>query len=185
MLKLRLYRLLLKIYHLVAPNYLKILKNRGLAVGRNFDMEEGVVIDEGHCWLITIGDDVTLAARVRILAHDASTRRRLGYTRIGKVNISNSVFIGAGSIILPGVTIGHDVVIGAGSVVAGDIPDGVVAAGNPARVIGQIDEFFSRHKKEMAIYPCFGEEYTVSRNVTAARRSEMVSRMKDRYGYVV
>ena len=47
----------------------------------------------------------------------------------------NNVWIGGGAIILPGVTIGDNVVIGAGSIVTKDIPDNVIAAGNPCRVI--------------------------------------------------
>lgn len=107
----------------------------GLTVGKNFSRQEKTLIDQSHCWLITIGDDVTLAPRVHILAHDASTKKALGYTRIGVVNIGNNVFIGASSTILPGISIGNNVVIGANSVVSRDIPDDSVAIGNPAKVI--------------------------------------------------
>ena len=112
-------------------------------------MLDGVLIDWSHCWHITIGDDVVLAPRVQVFAHDASTKAYLGYTRIGKVEIGDRVFVGAGSVILPGVRIGSDVVIGAGSVVSHDIPDNVVAAGNPARVVGALDEYVARRKGEM------------------------------------
>ena len=73
------------------------------------------IIDPGHCWLISVGDRVTLAPRVHILAHDASLKETLGYTKIGRVKIGNDVFIGANTTILPGVTIGDKVVIGANS----------------------------------------------------------------------
>lgn len=119
----------------------------GLTVGENFSRQEKTLIDQSHCWLITIGDDVTLAPRAHILAHDASTKKALGYTRIGVVNIGNNVFIGASSTILPGVNIGNNVVIGANSVVSRDIPDNSVAIGNPAKVICTYDEFVSRKKK--------------------------------------
>lgn len=119
----------------------------GLTVGKNFSRQEKTLIDQSHCWLITIGDDVTLAPRVHILAHDASTKKALGYTRIGVVNIGNNVFIGASSTILPGISIGNNVVIGANSVVSRDIPDDSVAIGNPAKVICTYDEFVSRKRK--------------------------------------
>ena len=56
-------------------------------------------------------------------------------TQTAPVKIGNNVWIGGGSILLPGVTVGDNVVIGAGSVVTRDIPDNVIACGNPCRVI--------------------------------------------------
>lgn len=178
-------RILRKLYHRIfRRNPVKESIKRGLVVGRNFGMLGGVIIDPSHTWHIEIGDDVTLAPRVHILAHDASTKKHLNYTRLGKVKIGNRVFVGASAIILPGVTIGDDVVIGAGSVVSRDIPAGHVAAGNPARIICTIDEFLSRKREEMRKCPCFGIEYTDTRNVTANMKDEMNQRMKDRIGYI-
>jgi len=148
-------------------------------------MQREVIIDYSHSWHIEIGDDVTLAPRVVILAHDASTRQKLGYTRLGRVKIGSRVFVGAGSIILPSVTIGDDVVIGAGNVVARDVPSGVVAAGNPARVIRTIQSYFQDKANEMASSPIFDETYTIRRDVTDEMKREMNQKMKDRIGYVV
>jgi maltose O-acetyltransferase len=171
----------LKEHHDLLKEYIK----RGLVVGKNFNMLNEVIIDYSHIWHIEIGDDVTLAPRVHILAHDASTKKHLNYTRIGKVKIGNRVFIGAGSIILPGVTIGNDVIIGAGSIVSRDIPDGQLVAGNPARFICTIDDFLQRKRDEMKIYPCFEEEYTIGKNVTADMKKEMNIKMKDKIGYII
>lgn len=177
--------LLRALYHrFIRGNELKDHIRRGLKVGRNFKMLEEVKLDHSHIWHIEIGDDVTLAPRVHILAHDASTRTHLGSTRIGKVTIGDRVFVGASSIILPGVTISDDVVIGAGSVVTHDIPPGSVAAGNPARVIGTLDAFLDRRHKEMQAHPCFGEEYTVEKHLSDAMKADMNARMQDRIGYV-
>ena len=90
---------------------------------------------------VTIGDDVFLAPRVSIFttAHpiDAGVRTRLlEYGR--PVTIGSSVWIGGNTVVNPGVTIGDNVVIGSGSVVTKDIPSGVVAAGNPCRVLRKI-----------------------------------------------
>ena len=137
------------------------LVRRGLVVGRNFTRMGDVIIDPSHCWHITIGDNVILAPRVHILAHDASTKVFLNYTRVANTRIGNNVFIGAGSIILPGVTIGNNVVIGAGSIVSKDIPDGFVAAGNPARIIKPLDAFLIEKKKGMISDNIFGEKYTL------------------------
>jgi maltose O-acetyltransferase len=119
---------------------------------------------------------------VTILAHDASTNNWLNYTKIGKVTIGNRVFIGNGSIILPGVTIGDDVVIGAGSVVTKDVPSGRVAIGNPAKDVGSLEEFLQRKKEELEKYPVFGEEYL---RPNKEKQREIVERMKGRWGYIV
>ena len=131
------------------------LIKKGLSVGKDVFINFGCIIDDSFCWLISIGDYVTLAPNVHILAHDASTKKQLGYTKIGEVNIGNCVFIGAGSIVLPGVSIGNRVVIGAGSVVTKNIPDNSLAVGNPAKVICTYDEYMSKQRNLMENAPKF------------------------------
>lgn len=131
------------------PQNLNKLLKRGLKVGKEFKRMGGVVIDPSHCYHISIGDNVTLAPRVHILAHDTSTYVFFGKTRVANVIIGNDVFIGASSIILPGVHIGNRVVIGAGSVVTKDIPDNSVAVGNPAKVICDVDTYLEKEKVKM------------------------------------
>lgn len=177
-----LYRFFKKIYYFVFRQ--KFLIKRGLVIGKNFNMLSDVMIDKSHTWHIEIGDNVTLAPRVHIIAHDASTKMHLNYAKIGKVKIGDRVFIGAGSIILPGVTIGNDVVVGAGSVVTRDILDGQVVAGNPAKSICSIEDFLQKRKDEMEVYPLFGEEYTVRGNVSNEMKDEMNKKMKDKFGFV-
>ena len=175
-----------KIYHrFFHCDPLELLKKRGLIVGKNFNMLSGVIIDFSHAWLIDIGDDVTLAPRVHLLAHDASTKNHLNYTRIGKVKIGNRVFVGASSIVLPGVTIGDDVVIGAGSVVSRDIPNGQVAAGSPAKIICTIEDFLQRKRGEIEISPRFGEEFAIDKNITANMKDKMNILMINKIGYIV
>jgi len=180
------HNVLRKIYHsIIHHDPIREHVKRGLVVGKNFNIFDEVIIDNSHTWHIEIGDDVTLAPRVHILVHDASTKKHLNYTRIGKVKIGNRVFVGAGSIILPGVTVGNDVVIGAGSIVTRDIPDGQVVAGNPARITCTIDYFLQRKRKEMEISPCFGEEYTLRKKVTTDMKNEMNTKMKNKIGYII
>lgn len=157
----------------------------GLVVGRNFSMLSEVILDPSHVWHIRIGDDVTLAPRVHILAHDASTKIPLGYTRIGRVVIGNRVFVGAGSTILPGVTIGDDVIIGAGSVVSRDIPSGSVAAGSPAKVITTLEAYLDRKRQELETHPVFGAEFTVEGGITDEKKQEMHTRLQNGIGYVI
>lgn len=131
------------------PQHLDKLIKRGLKIGKNFKRMGGVIIDPSHCYHITIGDNVILAPRVHILAHDSSFGLYTGKTRAANVLIGNDVFVGAGSIILPGVHIGSRVIIGAGSIVTKDIPANSVAAGNPARVICDIDAYLEKEKAKM------------------------------------
>ena len=105
-------------------------------------------IDIAHGFLIWIGNNVTLSS-ARILAHDASTKRYLGYSKVGRVTIEDNTFIGAGAVILPGVHIGKNVIVGAGAVVTKDIPDHCVAAGNPARVLCGTEAYIERNRKIM------------------------------------
>ena len=116
------------------------LIKRGMRVGSGFNRQQGCFLDPTHCFLIEIGNNVTMSIRVTLMAHDASAKKLTGYTRIGRIKIGNDVFIGANTTVLPGVTIGDGAVIGAGSVVTQDIPAGAVAAGVPARVISTTDK---------------------------------------------
>ena len=160
------------------------LIKRGMRVGNNFLRLNGVILDPDHCWHIEIGDNVTLAPRVHILCHDASTKLFLDYTKIGNVKIGDDVFIGAESVVLPGVCIGNRVIIGANSTVTHNIPDNVVAAGSPAKIICTVDDYLKKEEKRMESAPCFGEEYTLRGSVSIQKRTEMVKKLKDTIGYV-
>ncbi len=96
-------------------------------------------------YLIKIGNNVTITRGVSFVNHDGGValfRKEFpGFNVFGRIIIGNNVFIGINSIILKGVTIGNNVVIGAGSIVNKDIPDNVVAAGVPARILGNIDDY--------------------------------------------
>jgi acetyltransferase-like isoleucine patch superfamily enzyme len=93
---------------------------------------------------IRIADDALLGSRVVIYDSDFHElhprRRRTGSPAMAAVELSENVFIGDRVMILKGATIGADSVIGAGSVVSGRIPAGVIAAGNPARVIRELSD---------------------------------------------
>jgi maltose O-acetyltransferase len=87
---------------------------------------------------IAIGDDCQLGPNVQLLTayHPTGPEpRRAKLEAAAPIAIGDNVWLGGGAIVLPGVTIGDDSVLGAGSVVTKDIPAGVVAMGNPARVV--------------------------------------------------
>lgn len=126
---------------------IEALRKRGVKIGENVDIID-TLIDWNFGFLCSIGNNVTLTG-VRILTHDASTKKFLGYSKIGKVEIGNNVFVGKGAIILPNVKIGNNVIVGAGTIVAKDVPDNVVIAGNPWRIICSCDEYIERNRKMM------------------------------------
>lgn len=103
----------------------------------NFNL---TVVDDAD---VFIGDDVMIAPNVTIATagHPVEAElRRQGLQFNHSVHIGNGVWIGAGAVILPGVTVGDNTTIGAGSVVTRDIPANVVAYGNPCRVQRRIGE---------------------------------------------
>jgi len=170
-----------RILHIDDRSQLEIAVTNGLKIGENCAVMGECIIDPGHCWLIEIGDRVTLAPRVHILAHDASTKRSLGYTALGRVKIGNDVFVGAGTIILPGVEIGDNVVIGAGSVVSRSIPSNSVAVGNPAHVIGRCEDYMAKRSNQMKEKPCYDYSYTINR-ITPEKKQEMLKAIKNHNG---
>jgi maltose O-acetyltransferase len=119
------------------------------------------------------------------LAHDASTKPFLGYTKIGRVTIGDRVFIGAGSIVLPDVVIGNDVVIGAGSVVTHDIPDNSVFVGNPARRLCSLDEYLDKERSRMKNAPIYGVEYTMGGKINRKMKKQQKQELNGKIGFVV
>lgn len=149
----RIIRKLKKIWYTYTGNEdaflaLKIQQFReaGGVCGENFKFYCDMPVEP---FLVTIGDDVTIAAGTALLTHDNSVIKcDLDATDyFGRVTIGDSCFIGLHSILLPGVALGDHTLVGAGSVVTKSFPEGnVVIAGNPARVICTLEEF--RAKKQ-------------------------------------
>ena len=97
-----------------------------------------VILDVGR---VTIGADAQIGPNVQILTptHPLDPAlRRTGAEAAEPIEIGDNAWLGGGVIVCPGVTIGRDTVVGAGAVVTRDLPDGVLAVGNPARVIREL-----------------------------------------------
>ena len=120
----------------------------GNRVYANFNL---TIVDDGE---IFVGDKVMFGPNVTIATanHPIEPSLREDCMQYNKpVHIGENVWVGAGTVIVPGVTIGKNSVIGAGSVVVKDIPENVVAVGNPCRVLREIGEhdreFFYRNER--------------------------------------
>lgn len=138
-----------------SSSYVSFLRNAGCSIGDKTVIYDppSTFIDVTRPWLINIGEGVKIAKGVTILTHgyDWSVLKNMYHEVIGssgKVKIGNNVFVGANSTILKGVSIWNNVIIGANSLVNKEVPDNVVIAGNPARVIMSIEEYYQKRKKE-------------------------------------
>lgn len=123
----------------VEPN-LRFDYGYNISVGKNFYANYDCVLLD--VCPITFGDNCMLAPSVQIYtaSHPLHpVKRNSGLENGAPVSIGDNVWLGGGSVIIPGVTLGNNVVVGAGSVVTKSFPDNVVIAGNPARVIKEID----------------------------------------------
>ena len=160
------------------------LESMGLKIGKNFKADKPR-IDISHCWLISIGDNVVFGPNVYLLAHDASTKALLGYTRVGKVSIGDNTFIGADTIVMPGVSVGKNCVIGSGSVVTKDVPDNCVYAGSPAKCICSLEDYIEKNKNLMQTRPVYDYSYTLGGNITEVKKEQMKDELADGIGFVL
>ena len=136
-------------------------RSRGVTIGKNFDGPDSTI---DYCFghLVTIGDNVTISGTT-ILAHDGSTKKFLGYSKVAPVTIGSNVFIGYGCIVLPGVTIGSNVIVGAGTVVSKDITGNVVVVrgtDSPYRVLCSFEEYIEKQRSRIEMLPVSNIHFT-------------------------
>ena len=119
-----------------------IHRRRGVRIGKNVFIGIGVLIDDAYPEKVIIEDKATIIARSIILAHSIYPNhfQKVLKNTISETKIKEGAYIGAASIILPGVIVGKYSIIGAGSVVTKSIPDYSKAVGSPARAVGKIDK---------------------------------------------
>jgi len=143
------YSLMVKgILHFLAMNSphdffrIPLYRMRGTSIGKNVGISQGVFIEESRPWLVVIEDGVNIAPNAIIVAHDSSYHcvDPSVPIRFAEVVIKKQAYVGAGAIILPGVTIGERAIVAAGAVVTKDVPAGTVVAGVPARMIKTVEE---------------------------------------------
>ena len=156
---------------------------RGMKVGKCFNRQSNTKFDPAHCWLIDIGDYVTIANGVIFLAHDDSLRIHTGYGKVGRITIGNNAFIGAKTTILCGVNIGDNSIVATGSVVTKDVPANTIVAGVPAKVIGNVSDYIEKHKQSMTEKSIFDNSYAYD-SITVDKKNEMREKLKNGIGYL-
>ncbi len=161
------------------------LRRQGMKVGRNVKIGHSTILDSAWPFLIEIGNNVVLAPRCHVLTHDASMHLFLNATRIGQVKIKDNCFIGAGSIILPNVTIGPNAVVGAGSVVTKDVPADSVYAGNPAVFRCSLADFLRKHEGLATNHPRYAYPEYGGDRITREKAARVVAEIDGTFGYSV
>lgn len=177
-------RIYYKLLKYKKQSYINSLINKGLRLGENVEIIADFFFDPSHCYLISIGNNSTICPNVRLIAHDASTKTFLGYTKLGKINIKENCFIGDSSIILPGVTIGPNSIVGAGAIVTKDVPEGKIATGNPARVIATLEDYINKIKELSKDKKIFNEDYLIG-NLDVKKRNELVHYIGNEMGFII
>lgn len=161
--------------HIISPpeiRMVELLRKKGVVIGDNVHIYNSSV-DGNYGASVTIGNNVTITGAC-ILAHDASTKKALGYTKVGRVHIGNNVFIGYGSVILPETFIGDNVIIGAGSIVRGKVDSNSVVVGNPAKKVCSYSEYIDKNRQLL------NEGYISENGIT----SEVIAMMDEKRIFV-
>lgn len=126
----------------------KYARSLGVTIGHNCEIFTRYFGAEPY--LIEIGNHVQITRDVRFFNHGSAwvfRDKEPDLDFFGKIYIGNNVYIGSCSLILPGVTIGDNVIIAAGSVVTKSFSSNTIVGGNPAREIGNIDDYLLKIRK--------------------------------------
>lgn len=146
-------RIVLKLYKVL--NYGKYLKKIGVNLDENVHFVDRTTNFGSEPYLIFIHKNTKISNNVQFITHDGGTyvfRKEKKYQdviKFGKIEVGSNCFVGARSILLPNIKIGNNVVVAAGSVVTKSVPNDVVIAGNPAKIICSINEY-----KEKSLINC-------------------------------
>lgn len=139
---MRLLKFIKKVYSRFFFDNETYLKRLGVHIGSNCKIGSRNFGSEPY--LVSIGNHVQITDNVHFFTHGGGwvfRQEMPDFDIFGKIIIKDNVYIGSGSYILPGVTVENNVIIGARSVVTKSIPEGVIVAGNPAKIIGNLNDY--------------------------------------------
>lgn len=152
-----------------SESYIAYIRRKGITIGSGCIFREARTssIDLTRPSLVEIGNNVDMNANFTIFTHDYVTgvflhKHHKFINSSGKVTLGNNIYFGKNCTVLKGVTIGDNVVVGANSLVISDIPSNSVAAGSPAKVIANIDDYMRRREQQ-----CKEEAFEYARSIQA------------------
>ncbi len=136
----------------------KLLKKLGIFAGFGDNCLYGTRNIPEEPYMVKLHNNVLITPEVMFLTHDIITEMLARKEKVSPgtlfpeyhmdtIEIFDNVFIGAKSVIMSGVKIGPNAIVAAGSVVTKDVPEGTIVGGNPAKVIGTVDELMEKRKK--------------------------------------
>jgi acetyltransferase-like isoleucine patch superfamily enzyme len=135
-------------WYKVRQNPVEYARSLGVKVGQDtrlLNIKPGPGTFGSEPYLVTLGDRVTVTANVQFVTHDGGVwvfrEQEPDIDVFGEIVVGDNVFIGYGAILLPNVHVGNNVVIGAGAIVTKDVPDNVVVAGIPAKVVCSLSDY--------------------------------------------
>lgn len=150
---------------------------KNLKVGKNTRILTSYSNFGSEPYLIEIGNHCAITSGVKFISHDASIEVALNYYNIPRVEkqmkkelmaktlVKDNCLIGVNSIIMPGVTIGPHSIVAAGSVVTKDVAEGDIVGGNPARKIGDIENYMKKIKVNIIEVPLSTQKETRKNNI--------------------
>ncbi|MDL2274587.1 acyltransferase [Desulfosarcina sp. OttesenSCG-928-G10] len=130
---------------------------RGTKIGKNVYIVQTAFLEEARPWLITIEDNVRVSARTVLTTHDVAFCDHIPGmpNKYGPIILKKNCMVGAGAIILEGVTIGENAVVGACALVTHDVAPGMVVAGVPAKEICSVEDACKPHLKKVDQYVAY------------------------------
>ena len=144
----RIIRKLQRLYYKHTGQLIKAYRKDGMVIGHDCCIYSTEFF--GESYLLSIGNHVQITSGVKLFTHGGGWLFRdieHNYDSFGKIQIGDNVYIGNNAMILPGITIGNNVLIAAGSIVTKNVPNNVVVAGNPAKIIESIDSYYKKNIK--------------------------------------